>query len=706
MRDAPLPGSLAAHPRLDTWITVNHAGTITLTPGKVELGQGILTALAQIAADELDVPLSSIVLKSACTGYSPNEGVTSGSLSIRDCGMAIRQASAEVRALFIAEAAVQLGVLPESLTINNGVINGLGNISLTYGELASSISLAQPATGIARPKLAPLRRIAGHSEQRLDILGRVFGTRGYLHDLHSQDMMHGRVLRPPRPGAHLVAFDEKTIKTKHPSIIVVRDGSFVGVIAHSEAIARQAIQTAALAAKWEGGFECPDPNDIGGWLQAQTVDTEIVEQSGYTAAATSATQLTREYTKPFLAHGAIGPSCAIAVWSNGKLEVTSHSQGVYNLRADLALVLNLKPEDIEVTHHEGSGCYGHNGADDAALDAALLARAVQDYPVRVQWSRADELACSPFGAAMRVRLAADIAPDGSIINWNHQIWSNGHTARPGRAKTPGLLAAFALEKPFPRLAASDPLLAGGGGAQRNAVPYYDIPNRSIIKHRVLNEPLRTSSMRSLGAIGNVFAIECFLDEVAERSGIDPLKYRFGLLSDSRARSVLERAAEMAGWGKTISADGTGRGLAFARYKNTSGYCAVVAEIDVNGEPRVTNLLIAADIGEVINPDGAINQIEGGAIQATSWALKEEVRFSREALECHSWESYPILRFSEVPAVAVELISHPEKPPLGAGEIAHGPTAAAIANAIHNALGVRVRQMPLTRDRILAAMEDK
>lgn len=704
MDDGALPGSLAMHPRLDAWIAVDSTGSIMLFPGKVELGQGILTALAQIAADELDIPVSRILLRPAHTGISPNEGVTSGSLSVRDCGMALRQASAEVRGLFVAEAARRLGLAAESLTIDAGVIRGAGNLSLTYAELAATVSLAQVATGNPRPKQAAQRRCVGQPEPRLDIPGRVFGTRAFIHDRRSADMLHGCILRAPRPGAQLIAFDQDAVKAKHPDIVVVRDGSFVGVIAPSELVARRAIQTAALAADWESGFTLPESSDLGDWLQAQPVETETVEQKGDAAPPGPTTRLTREYTKPFLAHGAIGPSCALAAWQDGKLHITAHSQGVYNLRADLALVFQLPQEDIVVTHDEGSGCYGHNGADDVALDAALLARAVPGRSVRVQWSRADELSCSPFGAAMRVRLSADIAADGAITYWNHQIWSNGHTARPGRARTPALLAAFALEKPFPRLTASDPTLAAGGGAQRNAVPYYDIPNRSIVKHRVLNEPLRTSAMRSLGAIGNVFAIECFIDELAERSGVDPLNYRLDLLGDPRARAVLSRATEMACWGKTNPQEGIGHGLAFARYKNTSGYCAVVAKIDVNAEPRVTHLWIAADIGEVINPDGAINQIEGGAIQATSWALKEEVRFSREALECGSWESYPILRFSEVPDVRVELLSHPDQPPLGAGEIAHGPTAAAIANAIHNALGVRVRQMPLTRDRMLAAME--
>ncbi len=437
------------------------------------------------------------------------------------------------------------------------------------------------------------------------------------------------------------------------------------------------------------------------WLGSAEAETETVAARGDTPAGENL--VTRRFLKPFIAHGSIAPSCAIAQWQDGRLSVVSHTQGVYNLRSDLALVFGLPAEDIVVEHAEGAGCYGHNGADDVALDAALLARAVPGRPVRVRWSREDELSRSPFGAAMLIEVSAALDSSGRIAQWRHAIWSNGHTARPGRAATPVLLAGHDLARPFPRLTAVDPPLSSGGGAQRNAVPAYEIPHLHVVKHRVLDQPIRTSSLRSLGAIGNVFAIECLIDELAERAGRDPLAFRLDHLADPRARAVLETVAGMTDR-SGAPPEGHGRGLAFARYKNTSGYCAVVAEIDVRAEVRATRLWIAADIGEAISRDGAINQIEGGAIQATSWALKEEVRFHAEGLDCSSWDLYPILRFSEAPVVEVELIDRPDKPPLGAGEIAHGPTAAALANAIHAALGVRVRRMPFTRERIIAAME--
>jgi CO/xanthine dehydrogenase Mo-binding subunit len=697
-----LPGSLANNPHLTQWIAIGSNGVITLSSGKVEMGQGILTALAQIAATELHVPLSSIIFRPAKTGVSPNEGVTSGSLSVRDSGMAIRQVAAEVRALFQAEAAKRWEIPADQLTIENGIISGPNNLKISYGELAEAVSLAHEATGEVTPQSGEQRGKSGDVVQRIDIPGRVFGTRGFIHDLKPVGMLHGRVLRAPRPGAKLIAFEKQRFKKAAPLAILHRDGSFVGVITKVEVEAEKALAHLIKYSHWEGGVTLPDQADLGGWLQAQPVETEVVEHLGDEGVATSTQRITRDYLKPYLAHASIAPSCAIAKWSDGKLHVISHSQGIYNLRADLALVFGIAPDLITVEHAENAGCYGHNGADDVALDAALMARAVPGKHVRIRWSRADELSHSPLGAAMLLRLSADINSEGSVTHWKHEIWSNGHTARPGRAATPGLLAGFDLEKPFPPLAATDPPLATGGGAQRNAVPSYNFPNRLILKNRVLSAPLRTSSMRSLGAIGNVFAIESFMDELAELVGSDPLTFRLRYLTDPRAKAVLERAAVMANWGKPCS-DGVGCGLAFARYKNTNGYCAVVAEVDVRAEPRVTYLWIAADIGEVITANGAINQIEGGAIQAASWALKEEVRFSREALLCNSWENYPILRFSEIPKVDVALMQRPQHEPLGAGEISQGPTAAAITNAIHNALGVRVREMPLTRDRILAAM---
>jgi nicotinate dehydrogenase subunit B len=352
---------------------------------------------------------------------------------------------------------------------------------------------------------------------------------------------------------------------------------------------------------------------------------------------------------------------------------------------------------------EGAGCYGHNAADDVALDAVLLAKAAGGRPVRVQWSRADEMSHAPFGAAMAIEIEADLDVHGEIVEWRHGIWSNGHTARPGRAAQPALLAATELADPFPRYIATNPTQAGGGGADRNSIPLYDFPSWQIECHRLLTMPVRTSALRTLGAQGNVFAIESFLDELAAERGEDPVDFRLRHLSDERAKDVIRSVAKRAKW-KPDKRIGLGHGLGFARYKGTGAYCAVVAEIEGAEDIRVKRLTIAVDVGEAINPDGVINQVEGGAIQATSWVLKERVRFDSQRITSNAWTSYPILRFSEVPEVQVELIQRPDSDPLGAGEAAHGPVTAAIANAVFDALGVRVRNLPITRDNLIAAME--
>lgn len=704
MSAAPvLPAGLRVTPRLDRWLAVSPEGHVTLSPGKVEIGQGILTALAQICADELDIAVERVRLRPADTAASPNEGVTSGSLSVSECGLSVRLAAAQVRGLFLAEAARLLSVPQEALSVEDGAITGPGNLATSYWELARQVSLDCVADPAVQPKAPGARTLAGVSVPRIDLAAKIFGTRPFIHDLDVPGMLHGRVLRPPRPGATLESLDEAALAGLDGLVALVRDGSFLGLVCESEVQAEAALVRLATAARWTGGFELPDQHDLSAWLQAEPAEASIVDLREGAAPSPATRRLVRRYLKPYLAHASIGPSCAIATWADEGLRVLTHSQGIFNLRADLALVFGMPEERIVVGHAEGAGCYGHNGADDAALDAALLARAVPDRPVRLRWSRADELARSPFGAAMAIEIAAEIAEDGCIAGWSHEIWSNGYVARPGRAGSPALLASFDLEKPFPLYISQDPPVAGGGGAQRNAVPLYDFPSWRIAKNRLLTMPLRTSSMRALGAFGNVFAIESMMDELAHEQGEDPLAFRLRHLGDERARTVLERAAAMADWDGAVP-EGRGRGLAFARYKNTGAYCAVVAEIDLAAEPRATQLWIAVDVGEAINPDGVANQIEGGAVQATSWTLKEEVAFSREAVTSTSWETYPILRFSEVPEVTVEIVPRPDQPPLGAGECAQGPTAAALANAVHAALGVRVRQMPITRDRIIAAME--
>jgi CO/xanthine dehydrogenase Mo-binding subunit len=697
-----LPPSLAANPNLSSWIKISAEGHVVLSPGKVEIGQGIVTALAQIAADELDLDLGRVKMVRATTAGSPNEGVTSGSLSVQQSGRAVRHVCAEVRQIFLSLAADRLGVGIDALAVSDGEISGPGNVRTSYWELAGEVSLDRGALG-ATPKSSARRALAGSSAQRVDIPDKVFAQPRFIHDLPLPATLHGRVLRPEMPGAKLIELNEEAARGVAGLVAIVRDGNFAGVVSETEDGAEAALKALRKGAVWSAHESLPDARGLADWLKSQPVESTIIDKKAAPGKESKSRTMRRQYTRPYIAHASIAPSCAMAQWSGDSVHIWTHSQGVYLLRTDLALVLKLPVENITVEHMEGAGCYGHNGADDVALDAVLLAKEASGRPVRLQWSRQDEMTHAPFGAAMAVEIEADLDPQGEIVDWRHSIWGNGHVARPGRAALPALLAGAEIANPFPRTVATNPPQATGGGADRNSVPLYDFPSWTVECHRLLTMPIRTSALRTLGAQGNVFAIESFLDELAAERGEDPVAFRLRHLSDPRSREVIQSVARRANW-KPHKQSGIGYGVGFARYKNTGAYCAVIAEIEGAEDIRVRRLTIAVDVGEAINPDGVVNQIEGGAIQATSWVLKEQVRFDRERITSNSWSSYPILRFSEVPEVQVEVIARPELDPVGAGEAAHGPTTAAIANAVFDCLGVRVRNLPITRDSLIAAME--
>ncbi len=701
---ASLPTSLHGNRRLSQWLRFHAEGYVEVLSGKVEIGQGILTALAQIAAEELDVSLAQVRMVPASTAASPNEMFTSGSLSIQDSGTALRFVCAEARTILISAAAQRLGVAVDSLSVVNGDIVSGGGARTSYWALADLALLERDATAQATPKGAAAHRIVGAPVTRLDLPDKIFGGACFIHDLELPRMLHGRVHRPPAVDATLIDLDEAQVRALPGVVAVVRDGSFIGVIAESEVAADAASRQLAAAARWRKGESLPDAAALTTWLKAQHAETSIVDSKSAGSSRPIVRTLKGSFTRPYLAHGSIGPSCALAQMDASGLRVWTHSQGIFSLRRDLSLALHLAESDIVVEHVQGAGCYGHNGADDVVFDAAFLARAAGGRPVRVQWSRADELAWAPFGPAMAIDVEADLDAKHEVVRWRHTVWSNGHTSRPGGGRTPAFLGGWHLAAPFERRTATNPPVARGGGAERNSIPLYAFPAWQIVNHHVMAMPLRTSALRSLGAFANVYAIESFLDELAAAAGEDPVGFRLRHLEDRRARAVIERAAIKAGWNQWRKREGAGHGIGFARYKNAGAYCAVVAEIEAEAEIRVRRLVIAVDVGLVINPDGVANQVEGGAIQATSWTLKEAVRFDRERVTSDRWEAYPILRCSETPAVEVDIVSRPDCPAAGVGEAAQGPTAAAIANAVFDALGVRVRDLPLTAERIRAAID--
>jgi nicotinate dehydrogenase subunit B len=699
-----LSTSLAASPRLGDWLEFA-ADTVFVRTGKVELGQGIRTALAQIVADELDVELVRIQVASATTSLAPDEGFTSGSLSVQHSGAALRQVCAEARLLASGAAATMLGVADSELSLANGRFAAATG-EVDYWNLPMAELLDRHATGTALPKDPGDLRLVGTSIRRTDLLGKLTGSARYITDLRLPGQVFARVVRPPGRSSTLVALDTTPARALPDVVDVIVEGSFIAVVAEREEVALAAARLLTDSARWQVTETLPDESDLATFLTGATAESQVLLAKGeQTEGAHGEASYTATYSRPFLAHGSIAASSAVARWHDGLLEVWTHSQGIFPLRAGLAEALNLPESSITVTHVDGAGCYGHNAADDAAYDAALLAIRLPDRPVQVVWSRADELRWSPLGPAMRVQLSADLDPSGHIRSWRHEVWSNGHTSRPGAGRETPAFSSYSLQNRVPLPVASDPPLARGGGSGRNSVPGYEFPNVEVVTNRLTEMPIRTSALRALGAHLNVFAIESFMDELAPAVGVDPLAFRLDHLEDPRGRRVLLAVAERAQWsGASIEPD-CGRGLGYARYKGTGAYCAVVADVEATDMLRVRRLTIAVDVGLAINPDGVENQIEGGAIQATSWTLKERVRFDRSGVTSDSWESYPILNFTEVPAVDVIILPADGQPSLGAGEAAMGPTAAAIGNALAATLGVRVRDLPFTPEAIVAAIEE-
>jgi len=694
-----LPGSLHTNRRLSQWLAFSAEGQVTISPGKVELGQGILTTLSQIAAEELDVAFGRIQVVAAATPDSPDEAVTSGSLSTQDSGGALRHACAAARAVFIEVVAQRTGVPPERISISDGTFIGPAGPIGSYWELADQALLDTEANPLARPKAPAERRLVGTSVPRIDLPDKVFGAARFVHDLRLPGMLHARLVRPPARQAQLLDLREVALPG---AARIVRDGSFLAALAATEWDAEAAAQRLAGAARWSAEDSLPDEDDLPAWLRDAASRGERSDVARRDSKAAGTATLRRSFHRPYIAHASIGPSCAVACWQGGTVEVWTHSQGPYNLRGDLAKTLKIPTEQVLVRHREGAGCYGHNGADDVALDAVLVARAVPGTPVRVLWSRAEELGWSPFSSAMLVDIAASTDAAGRLVGWCSHIVSNGHSSRPGRDPVPTLLAASQLAAPFPVKPSINPPLAAGGGAPRNGVPLYAIPGLEIETTRLLDMPIRTSALRGLGASLNVWAIEAVMDELAETAGVDPLDYRLQHLEDARAQAVLLRVAEMCGWRGRQKREGWGLGLGFARYKNTGAYAAVAAEIEARERILCRRLWIAGDVGEVVNPDGVANQYEGGAIHGTSVALLERVAFDRRRVTSDSWEGYPILRFSEVPQVSVGLIDRPDQPFLGAGEASMAPTIAAIAAAITDSLGIRPRALPFTPETLAQA----
>jgi len=686
---------------LDSWLVVAADGSITVFCGKVELGTGVSTALRQIVAEELNAPFERIAWVQGDSDRTVDQGSTVGSQSIKRGGAQLRQAAAEARAALLEMASARLGVPVDSLVVSNGVVTERsGTKRMTFGELVGGKRFERTVSGKAKTKSPADYTIVGTPVPRVELPAKMTGRHVYVHDVHVDGMLHGRVVRPASVGAKLLSVDDGALRDL-PGARVVRKGDFLGVVAEREQDAIRASRM--LVATWSPSETLPPMAELHETLMKIPATDRVVTDSGGVPAAIAraAKTVKARYTWPFQMHGSIGASCAVADVKRDSATIWSSTQGAHTLKNALAQLIGLPSDKVRVIWTEGSGCYGHNGSDDAAADAALLSQSV-GRPVRLQWSRADEHGWEPKGVAMVMDVAAGLDEGGRIVGWDYAVWTPTHSSRPGGGANgaANFLAA--------QLAGAVPTARPSLGGDRNSRHTYTVSDTRVVAHLLQSAPLRTSSFRGLGSPQNSFANESFMDELAVAAAADPVEFRLRHLTDPRAVAVVKAAARLAQWEPRVAhsknansgASGAlhGRGMAFVQYEGTEAYVAAIVDVDVDPTAhtvRVTHACIAHDCGLIVNPDGLRNQIEGNVIQGVSRTLKEAVAFDRSRVTSLDWRSYPILTFAEVPdAIEIELIDHPELPSVGAGEASTSPIPGAIANAIFDATGRRLRDVPL------------
>ncbi|AQZ52222.1 xanthine dehydrogenase family protein molybdopterin-binding subunit [Martelella mediterranea] len=700
-----LPDDIQANPWLDSWVRIDEKGKATVFTGKAELGQGIETALLQVAAEELDMHPSDVAIITADTERTPDEGLTAASHSMQYGGPAMRNAAANVRMLLLQQAATMLGDEASRLTTTGKAsVRASDGREISYGEIVGKISLHRRA--IANP---PLRlpqdfRTIGKSLPRLDIPAKVTGGPAFVQDLRFDGMLHARVIRGPSEGTVLELPPKAEIEAMPGVFLFVQNGQFAAIVCEREWDAITVMRKLQSSPYRPSGKPLPVTGIAETLKSLPSRDYKILDVK--TPVADPVKRVSASYTRPWISHGSIGPSCAVG-WldDDGQLTIWSHSQGIFDVRRFSADLLAMPPEKIRGIQSQGAGCYGQNGADDVAADAALIAAAIPGRPIRVQWMREQEFGWEPLGPGMLTELEAGLDSSGQIVAWKHDVWSNPHDTRPTSAG--GVLAGREVERQF-AVPDIEPIPMPAGDGSRNSNPLYALPNMDVTFHFLPDGPLRTSALRSLGGHLNIFSIESMFDELALAGGLDPLDLRLSSMKDRRALDVMNTGADAFGWRKRVKQGrGHGFGMAFARYKNLGAYCALFMDVTVardTGVVTINRAVAAVDCGEVVNPDGIRNQIEGGLIQSVSWCTREEFLFDETMRTSFDWSAYPIIRFSDVPlSIDVAILPRPGEPFLGVAEAAQGPASAALANALADATGVRFRDMPLTPEKVRKAI---
>jgi CO/xanthine dehydrogenase Mo-binding subunit len=683
---------------VDGYLAIGADGRVTIFCGKVDLGQGLRIAIPQMAAEELGVAVERVAMIEGDTALTPDQGPTAGSTGIMRGGVQIRQAAATAREALIGLAAARAGRPASEFNAIDGEIRPkAGGQGYPIGDL-----LGAQRVGLKLDPKAPLKdpaayAVVGKPLARPDVPGKVTGRHVFVHDFKVDGMLHGRVLRPASVGARVKEVDESSIRDI-AGARAIRINDFVAVVAANEWAAISAARK--LKVTWSDERALIGDEGVRAWLRAGPFEAdEFVLKKGDSKEAFSgaAKRVAAEYYWPMQSHGSMGPSCAIADVRDGKATIWSASQATHRFRETIARVLGLSRESVRVVYLDGSGCYGMNGHDDAAADAALLSRAA-GRPVRVQWMRQDEHGWDPKGPPQLLSLEGALTGDGKIAAWRTEMWLPKATAS---------LPNMPLLAPDAAGIAQTQGITTGLISQ-NGNPPYAVAHQEVLVHWIKTSPLRPSNIRAPGKVANCFAVESFTDELAAAAGRDPLAVRLEGISDPRGLEVLRRAAALIGWQPrpAPAKSGVGRGIAYIHYKNNESYVAIALEAEVErstGAIRVRRIACAHDCGLVINPDALRTQVEGNILQTLSRTLHEEVKFDRARVTSVDWASYPILRFPEVPQVLIDIVDRPKEPPLGAGEAAATPVPAALANAVFDATGVRLRTVPFTRQRVLAAM---
>ena len=692
----PLPLAAAPADQLDSWLVVSADGSVTVFCGKVELGTGVSTALRQIAAEELDYPIERITWVQGDSDRTVDQGSTVGSQSVKRGGAQLRQAAAEARAALLELASAKLNAPADSLVIAAGVISVRGtDRKATFAELIGGRRFERAVSGKAKVKAPADYTVVGKPVHRFELPAKATGRHTYVQDVKVDGMLHGRVVRPASLGAKLLSVDDSALRDVRGARVVRKD-DFLGVVAEREEDAVRAAR--ALKTTWSDSATLPAMGELYETLmKIPSTDRAIVDAGDVPAAiARAAKTVKARYTWPFQMHASIGASCGVADVKRDSATIWSSTQGAHTLKGAIAELVGLKPDVVHVIWTEGSGCYGHNGSDDAAADAALMSQAV-GRPVRVQWMRADEHGWEPKGVAMVMEVSGGVDASGRIVGWDYAVWTPTHSNRPG-AQAGGSASFVAAQ-----LTGATLRSRGFGGGERNARHTYVVPNTRVVSHSLQSSPLRTSSFRGLGSPQNSFANESFMDELAHAAGVDPVEFRLRHLTDPRAVAVVKAAAKLAGWTPRVPNSGNshparGRGFGYTQYEGTEAYVAAAVDVEVDAAQhaiRVTKVCVAHDCGLIVNPDGLRNQIEGNVVQAISRTLKEAVAFDRSRVTSIDWRSYPIMTFAEAPeSIEIELIDHPELPSVGAGEATTSPIPGAIANAVFDATGTRLREVPL------------